>query len=271
MTAVVTLDSDEHVAVVTLNRPDKHNAVNLEMFDVLIDVGRDLAASTSIRAVVLRGAGENFCAGIDTSVFAGEGIGAAGEGRMEPMADSPANFFQRAACIWRELPMPVIAAVHGVAFGAGLQIALGADIRIASESARFSVMEIRWGIIPDMGLSLTARHVVRLDRLKELVYTGRIVDALEAERLGLVTALSADPFMEAHRLAADIATKSPDAVRAGKSLLRDAFDLAPEDALAAEARLQQHLMGSPNQMEAVMANSEKRAPEFADVGGERTR
>jgi len=193
MTAPVLVDRDAHVAVVTLNRPHKHNALNLEMLEALTDAGRTLAADRRVRAVVLCGAGDTFCAGIDTSIFTATGIAAAGAGRMRPMSDSPANFFQRAALVWQELPVPVIAAIDGVAFGGGLQIAMGADIRLAAETARFSVMEIRWGIVPDMGITSSMRHVMPLDRLKELVFTGRIVAAPEAHELGLVTALSAEP------------------------------------------------------------------------------
>jgi enoyl-CoA hydratase/carnithine racemase len=181
------------------------------------------------------------------------------------MCDSPANFFQRAAYVWRELPVPVIAAVDGVAFGGGLQIAMGADVRIASPSARFSIMEIRWGIIPDMAISQTMRHTVRLDRLTELVMTGRIFAAVEAEKIGVITAIAGDPYAAAHELAATIAGKSPHAVRAAKSLLNKCFDEQPADALQLEARLQSDLMGRPNQLEAVRANRDKREPRFQDA------
>jgi enoyl-CoA hydratase/carnithine racemase len=265
MTTPVVVDVNAHVAVVTLNRPGKHNALNMEMFEALIDAGRALAKNVSLRAVILRGAGEHFCAGIDTSIFSASATGAGLAGRMAPMADSAANFFQRAAFVWRELPVPVIAAVNGVAFGAGLQLAMGADIRIAAESARFSVMEIRWGIIPDMAISNTMRHTVRLDRLKELVYTGRIVSAPEAESMGLVTTIAADPLLTAQQLATDIAARSPHAVRAAKALLNTALDEAPAAALRREAELQVGLMGSANQAEAVRANREQREPRFDDV------
>lgn len=264
MTKPVTVDVDAHVAVVTLNRPERHNAVNLEMFEALASAGRGLAADRAVRAVVLCGAGDNFCAGIDTSIFSDTGSDVTGDGRMEPQQGSPANFFQRAALVWRELPVPVIAAINGVAFGAGLQIAMGADIRIAGETARLSVMEIRWGLVPDMAITNTMRHVVPQDRLRELVYTGRIVNVAEAEALGLVTARAADPVAAAHRLATEIAAKSPDAVRAAKELLDAGFDESPDAALAREARLQRALIGSANQHEAVIANLEKREPRFDD-------
>lgn len=265
MTSPVLVETAAHVAVVTMNRADKHNALNMEMFDALAEAGRALAADRSVRAVVLRGAGDHFCAGIDTSVFAGQGIGAAGAGRMEPMADSVANFFQRAAYVWREIPVPVIAAINGVAFGGGMQIAMGADIRFAAETARLSIMEIRWGLIPDMGITTTMRHLMPLDRLKELVYTGRIVDAAEAASLGLVTAVVTDPVSAAERLAADIAGKSPDAVRAAKALFNSALDMDDGAALRLEAETQAGVMGKPNQLEAVISNTEKREPRFDDA------
>ncbi|MDZ7644217.1 MAG: enoyl-CoA hydratase-related protein [Woeseiaceae bacterium] len=181
------------------------------------------------------------------------------------VARQAGEFFQHAALAWHELPVPVIAALHGVVYGAGLQIAMGADLRIAAPSTRCSVMEIRWGIIPDMGLTATMRHLMRLDALRELVYTGRVVDADEARTLGLVTTVADEPQDAAMALARAIAASSPDAVRAAKRLLRHGFDDPVAASLAREAELQLGLLGTPNQAEAVRANLEKRVPRFTDA------
>lgn len=263
MPETLTVDFDNHVAVVSLARPDKRNAVNLAMFEELSACGRELADRKGLRAVVLRGEGEHFCAGIDTSVFA-DGEPANLAERMRPLEGTPANLFQHAALVWRELPVPVIAALKGVVYGAGLQIAMGADMRVASPSTRCSVMEIRWGIIPDMGLTVTMRDVVRQDCLRDLTYSGRVVEAEEARALGLVTVLSDDPDAHASAIAAEIAERSPDAIRAAKSLFATAFDDSPTDSLRREAALQLAVLGRPNQQEAATANVEQRQPRFRD-------
>jgi enoyl-CoA hydratase/carnithine racemase len=260
----VILDVSDHVAQVTLNRAAKKNAVDLHMFEALIETAESIAANPAVRVVVMHGAGENFCAGIDISVFQGEGIGAFAGDPMQPLNGSPANFFQSAAYLWRALPVPVIAAIEGYAFGAGMQIALGADIRYASADAKLSIMEIQWGLIPDMAISTTARDVVPLDRLKELAYTGRIVSGDEAQALGLVTAVDASPLTRAQAVATEIAAKSPHAIRAMKKLFDEAWHSDSDAALRCEAQLQTQLMGSPNQMEAVIANLHKRSPAFDD-------
>lgn len=264
MTDRLDVEIDDQVAIVRLNRPQKHNAIDIEMFEAIIETGNHLAGDFGVRAVVLTGAGEHFCSGIDISVFQGAGIGAAGSGRMEPVGDSPANFFQKAAFAWREIPVPVIAAINGVAFGGGLQIALGADIRYATAEAQLSVMEIKWGLIPDMAISTTAHHVVPIDRLKELAYTGRVISGSEALGLGLITAVKEDPLTAAIELAVEIAGRSPQAIRAIKKLFDDTWHLDTSASLRLEARLQSSLMGAPNQLEAVQANVQKRKPEFDD-------
>lgn len=252
-----------NVALVRLNRPEKHNALDREAFEALVRSGESLAANVSVRAVILCGAGESFCAGIDRSIFESAGADLNGE-LMTPGSDTGANFFQSAAMVWRALPVPVIAAMHGVAYGAGLQVALGADIRIAAPGARLSIMEIRWGIIPDMGITSTLRHLLPLDRVKLLAFTGKVVDGTEARKLGLVTETRDDPLAAARLLAAEIAQRSPDAVRAVKSLLNISLDEPPAKALLREARLQVSLLGSANHREAVMANLQKREPRFTD-------
>ena len=262
MSDSLTIAVDEHVATVTLNRPDKANAVNLEMFDALTEAGRDLAANRSVRAVVLAGAGDNFCAGIDVSLFQGGFDFDAGA--LAPLEGSPANRFQSAAYVWRELPVPVICAIRGVAFGAGLQIALGADLRYARPDASLAIMEIKWGLIPDMGLSTTLRDILPVDKAKELAWSGRPVSGAEAHAMGLVTALHDDPLAAAMEAAAGIRERSPDAIRATKRLVNSAWRLTDTDALALEAELQLGVLGKKNQLEAVMANVQKRVPDFDD-------
>ncbi len=231
------------------------------MFDDFVACGERLSSDRGVRAVVLAGNGDAFCAGLDVSLFAGMDR-ASVAAQLSPRPPSPANFFQNAAFVWRELPMPVICALHGVAFGAGMQIALGADLRIAAPDTRLSVMEIRWGLVPDMGLSVTARGLVAVDALRELAMTGRIIDAQEGHRLGLVTRLDNDPLAAAGQLAAEIAAHSPDAVRGIKSLLGEGWLKSPAAALALEASVQGRLIGSPNQVEAAQANIERRPPRF---------
>ena len=260
----VRVDIENHVATVTLNRADKNNAIDMEMFEALIDAGDSLKDAPSVRAIVLHGAGNNFCAGIDVSVFSDEGIGAVGAGLMNPRHGSPANIFQSAAWVWQEVPVPVVAALQGVVFGAGLQVALGADIRFAAPNVQMSIMEIKWGLIPDMAICSTARHLLRADRFRELAFTGRIVNGNEALETGLVTSLTDKPLVAANALAREIAGRSPDAIRAMKKLLHDTWQAATPASMRREAELQLAVMGGANQAEAVLANMEKRAPDFSD-------
>jgi enoyl-CoA hydratase/carnithine racemase len=263
MTERLDIAIDGHVAVVTLNRPEKHNAVDLETFAALACAGEKLAADSSVRAIVLQGAGPSFCAGIDISIFQG-GENAIGAAKMAPGDTSPANFFQRAAYIWREVPVPVISALHGTVFGAGLQIALGTDLRFATPECRLSIMEIKWGIIPDMAISATLPGIVAVDKIKELAWTGRIFSGQEAFELGMVTSLHADPSTAAIETAQLIAGRSPAAIRAIKRLLNESAGMPVASALQLEAQLQMSLLGSADQTEAVMANIEKREPDFKD-------
>jgi len=267
MSEVVTIEIRDHVADVRLNRPDKLNAVDPAMWKALSAAGEKLAGTKGVRAVVLSGNGRGFCAGLDMATFQTMG----GADRPDLTTDPartpdarPGNVFQRAALVWKRLPVPVIAALHGVAFGAGAQIALGADIRIAGRDLRFSILEIKWGLIPDVGITQTLRDVVPLDVAKELTFTGRIVQADEARALGLVTRIADDPLAEAMALAREIASKSPDAIRFGKRLLDDSRHADEATGLALEAALQAKLIGSANQLESIRANFEKRAPKFED-------
>lgn len=251
------------VADVRLQRPDKRNALDLPMFEGLVAAGQRLMSEPGLRAVVLSGEGKAFSAGLDFMSFVALGQ----EGTTKMLArgpESPANLAQRVAWIWRELPVPVIAAIHGPAFGGGLQIALGADVRLLGPDAELSVMEIRWGLIPDMTGSRTLLELLPLDVAMELTFTGRIVRPEEAIRLGLGTRLEADPHAAALALARLIATKSPHAIRAGKRLLREARGLATAPLFELETQLQVELLGSHNQLEAVSANLQKREPVFED-------
>jgi enoyl-CoA hydratase/carnithine racemase len=257
----VKVDISSGVAHVTLARPDKLNALDAGMFAGLIEAGVGLAKDRSVRAVVLSGEGRGFCAGLDFKSFLAES-GAPTLLSREP--DSIANRAQRAAWVWQEVPVPVIAALHGPVFGGGLQIALGADMRFARPDAELSVMEVKWGLVPDMSGTQTLRRLVRLDVAKELTFTGRIVTGREAYELGLVTRVVDEPVETALWTAREIATKSPHAVRAAKELLDRSGLVSVEEGLALEERAQRALLGSPNQMEAVVANFEKRPPRFQD-------
>ena len=257
----VQVTIDNAVATVRLSRPDKLNALDRPMFEGLIAAGEQILADNSVRAVVLHGEGRGFCAGLDFMSFMGN------PDAMRFMLDrgeSLANVAQRVAWIWQEVQVPVIAAVHGMAFGGGLQIALGADLRYITADAEFSVMEIKWGLIPDMSITQTLLRLVPLDVAKELTFTGRKVSGREAVALGLATKVSEDPVADAMDTARLIATKSPHAIRAGKALLNDAPGMSRLDALKLETALQVGLLGTPNQMEAVQANMMKRAPDFKD-------
>ncbi len=212
MTERVEISITDHIAVVTLNRPDKHNAVDLKMFEALAHAGSQLAEDRTVRAVVLEGAGPSFCAGVDLDIFQ-QSDSPISSTAMSPGENTPANFFQRAAYVWREVPVPVICAIHGIAYGAGLQIALGADLRYATADSRLSVMEIRWGIIPDLAISTTLLGLMAMDKIKELVWSGRIVQGEEACVLGLITAVHENPSEVARDTAQIIAGKSPDAIR----------------------------------------------------------
>lgn len=259
----IKVSLDGHVALVMLNRPEKYNALDLAMFNAFGDAAASLANEPKVRAVVLHGAGDHFCAGIDISVLQDPDV-KIDETMLAPLTPSAANLFQRAAYAWRELPMPVICALNGTTFGGGLQVAAGADLRYAAPDCRFSIMETKWGLIPDMAISTTLRDLVRADQLKELAWTARVFAADEAQRLGIVTAIEEDPLAAATKIAQECAARSPDAIRGIKRLVNEAWHLSEADSLALEAELQLGVIGSANQAEAVLANLEKRLPEFVD-------
>jgi enoyl-CoA hydratase/carnithine racemase len=256
----VTIDVSDGVADVRLNRPEKMNALDPAMFQGIAAAGATLAETAGVRVVVLSGAGRAFCAGLDMASFTGLG----GQADLAGRTYGDANLFQHVAWLWRHLPVPVIAAVHGVAFGGGFQIMLGADIRIAAPDTKLSIMEIKWGLVPDMaGIPLT-RGLMRDDVLRELTFTGRQFTAEEGVVNGAITRVSSEPHAAAMALAREIAGKSPEAVRAAKRLYNQAVEQDAATLLTSESREQKSLVGTPNQMEAVMANLEKRPPIFRD-------
>lgn len=257
------INIDGHVADVMLNRPEKYNALDVRMFEALHEAADSLAKESAVRAVVLHGAGDHFCAGIDVSVLTDPNV-SIDASMLAPVAGSAANLFQRAAYGWRELKVPVICALRGTTFGGGLQIALGTDLRFSAADTRFSIMETKWGIIPDMAISTTLRDIVRPDQLKELAWSARIFNAEEALQLGIITAVHADPLAAAHEVAEDCAARSPEAIRGIKQLVNEAWHLSEPEALALEAKLQLGILGTPNQAEAVLANLQKRPPKFTD-------
>jgi enoyl-CoA hydratase/carnithine racemase len=258
------------VADVRLVRADKMNALDAAMFDALVGATDRLSREKGVRAVVLSGEGRAFCAGLDMGRFAamkeggGHGVPGAEDRDLTRRTHGIANSPQQAVWGWRQLPVPVIAAVTGVAFGGGFQLALGADMRFLSPDARMSIMEIKWGLIPDMAGTPVLASLVRDDILRELTYTGRIFSAQEALSFGLATRICDDPVAAALEAAREIAGKSPDGVRAAKRLLNK-LSVDAGAALMAESVEQQKLLGSPNQLEAVRANIDKRAPKFADA------
>jgi enoyl-CoA hydratase/carnithine racemase len=257
------------VADVRLNRADKLNAVDDAMFVEVANAGRELATDRSLRAVVLSGEGRGFCAGLDTSSFSriaggGEPLDGPRFSAFHVEPGDIANSAQQFAWAWHELPVPVIAAIHGVCFGAGIQLALAADIRFVAPDAKLSIMEMRWGLVPDVTGTQTLRYLLPLDVIKELTYTARVLSGSEAAELGLATHVSDTPREAAYELAREIAGRSPSAVRAAKRLLDAAPVVSPDEGLRLEAEIQKTVIGKPNQIEAVMANLEKRDPKFED-------
>ena len=257
------------VADVRLVRTDKMNALDEAMFQALVDTGERLKAEPGLRAVVLSGEGRAFCAGLDMSNFGrmAEGPRAAAPAGGLGLGDRThgiANRAQYAVWVWREIPVPVIAAVHGVAFGGGFQLALGADMRFVAPDTRMAVLEIKWGLVPDMAGTMLMRHLAREDVVRELTYTGRIFSGEEAFAMGFATRVCADPRAEALAVAREIAGKNPHAVRASKRLLNAAPAADERGGLVQETIEQIALIGSPNQVEAVMANVQKRPPVFTD-------
>jgi len=267
--ARVRVDHDAGVAHVRLTRPDKRNALDGAMFQAIAQAGERLKNDLSVRAVVVSGDGPSFCAGLDFGSFQAMGsggnasqngadIGAMAEGRITHLA-------QQIAWVWQEVPVPVVAALAGHALGGGMQLALGADIRIAHPDTKLSMREVHWGLIPDMTGTLMLSRLVRDDVMKDLVFTGRILPASEGAALGLVTRLSNDPVADALAVAREIAGRSPEAVRGAKRLINRLSNAGAAEHFSAEREIIFKLIGSPNQVEAITANFENRAPKFADA------
>lgn len=258
MTDRVTIAVEDGVADVRLNRADKMNALDPAMFTGIADAIDALAGRRDVRCVVLSGEGRGFCAGLDMASMA-DGLGL----DMAERRHGLANLAQQVAWGWRTLPQPVIAAVHGVAFGGGFQIIAGADVRIARADARFAIREVHWGLVPDMAGVALWRTLARDDVLRELTYTAREIDGVEAHALGFVTRLADDPLSEAMALARVITGRSPEAVRGAKRLYNLAADADAATVLEAETAEQLRVIGSADQREQVLANLQKRAPVFS--------
>ncbi len=259
----IAVEIRDGVADVRLARAAKKNALDEQMFRELAGAGERLAHENGVRAVVLSGEGDAFCAGIDIVLL--ERLGAGHHPSLVERARGLANGFQQAVWTWHELPVPVIAAVHGVAFGGGFQLALGADLRIAAPGAQFSIMETRWGLVPDMAGTLLMRNLARDDVIRELTYTARIFSAEEALSYGFVTRVHENPFAHAMSLAGEIARRSPDAIRHAKRLLNKAAEHAATlQVLLGESQAQEELLRSANHREAVTANLEHRVAKFRD-------
>ncbi|MBR0757198.1 crotonase/enoyl-CoA hydratase family protein [Bradyrhizobium jicamae] len=253
------------IADVQLNRPDKLNALDPAMFVAISEAGARLRDDRSIRVVILSGEGDAFCAGLDM-----ERLVATTEGQsILPFADlgrrthGIANWAQHLVWLWRELPVPVIAAVHGIAFGGGFQLMLGADLRYLAPGTRCAIIEAKWGLVPDMAGTQLMRHLAREDIVRELTYTARIFPAEEALAYGFATRIVDNPHDAARQTARAIADRSPDAIRAAKRLLNLAAECDAATGLAAETDAQKALLGTPNHIEAVRANLERRAPQWS--------
>jgi enoyl-CoA hydratase/carnithine racemase len=258
----VAIEIADHVATVTLTRPEKHNALDIAMFEAISAAAERVAGEPGVRAVVLHGDGPSFCSGLDVAGVMANQPGS--DDLMAPLRGAVPNWFQRPSYRWLEVPVPVIAAIHGHCLGGGLQIALGADIRFATPDARLSVLEVKWGLVPDMGITRTLPRLVGIDVAKELAFTGRIITGSEAGELGLVTHVVDDPLAAAHELATEIAGRSPHAVRGMKRLFNEAWIGSPEETLRLEADIQLGLLGTPNQLEAVRAGMLKEPAQFTD-------
>jgi enoyl-CoA hydratase/carnithine racemase len=271
----VTVTVTDHVADVRMVRADKRNALDNAMFSALAEAGEQVKSEPGVRVVVISGEGSSFCAGLDFSTFSSMADGGDKSERPAPTeapADSPGamkdgritHLGQQVAWVWQEVPVPVIAAVHGHALGGGIQIALGADIRIVHPDTQLSVREVHWGLVPDMTGTLMLSQLVRADVAKELVFSARVFDGREAYALGLATRLSETPYEDAHSLAKEIANRSPDAVKGAKALINGLLHEKAAHQFAEERRIIGSLIGGTNQIEAVMSNFEKRPAAFTD-------
>jgi enoyl-CoA hydratase/carnithine racemase len=257
---LISLKFDKGIAEVYLMRAAKMNALDFPMMQAILDTGEKLKNLKGLRAVVISGIGKVFSAGLDMGIF----------GQLTDTNSffdrkyGLTNLLQQISLVWREIPVPVIAAMHGIAYGAGFQIALGADMRYVTPDIKMAILEIKWGLIPDMGGNVLMRHLARSDVIRELTYTGRVFSGTEALAYGFATRVCIDPLAEALGTAKEIASKNPEAIRAGKRLMIIAEQASVAEILIAETQEQLGLIAKPNQIEAVMANLEKREPTFSD-------
>lgn len=261
----VSIEVKDGVAQVRLNRADKLNALDAPMFNGLLEAAKKIEADKSVRVVVLAGEGRSFCAGLDFPSIMSMDPEDPDADLLAKVDGMPANRAQSAAYVWTALPVPVIAAINGHCFGGGIQIALAADVRFIHPEAEMSIMEMKWGLIPDMTGTQTIRHILPMDVAKELTFTGRRISGAEAVELGLATHCVDDPIAAATELATEIASKSPHAMRAAKKLLTRAYTAEPVEGLKLEEGIQRTLLKTPNQTEAVISNMQKRTPDFKDV------
>ena len=276
----VTISVVDGIADVKMNRADKRNALDNAMFTSLNAAGEYLKTLDGVRVVVLSGEGASFCAGLDFSSFAqmAESGAQANAADKKPdkkpdersdmnagaMVDGRITHMAQQVCwVWQEVPVPVIAAVHGHALGGGIQIALGRDIRIVHPDTQLSVREVHWGLIPDMTGTLMLSRLTRPDIVKDLVFTARVFSGREGYEMGLVTRLSESVHADAMTLAKEIAGRSPEAVRGAKKLINLLANNGAAEQFAAERATIGQLIGTANQAEAVMSHFEKRPPNFA--------
>jgi enoyl-CoA hydratase/carnithine racemase len=264
----ISVTIDKGVADVRLTRADKMNALDNAMFEALVTTGEAVSKDESVRCVVLSGEGRAFCAGLDMGNFGQMASGESGvTGGREPLTTRThgiANRAQQAAWVWRQCPVPVIAAVHGVALGGGFQVMLGSDIRITHPDTKLSVLEIKWGLVPDMGGTAIMRHLAREDIIRELTFTGRIFSGTEAHEYGFATRLSDNPHEDAMAMAREIATKSPTAIQASKRIFNAVGTMTDAEALLQESVEQDKIIAKGNQVEAVLSVLQKREPAFVD-------
>lgn len=268
MTDAVIIDKTAGVVELRLNRPEKRNAVDSEIMDGLLSAIRQIRDDKTVRVVVISGEGKGFCSGLDMASFgdmvSGELTADGVASAYDDVSPAGANRVQQLGWAWQELQIPVIAAIHGGALGGGLNIALGADIRVVAPDAKLGFVEITFGLLPDMSATQSLRHLARLDRIKELIFTGRKFTGSQAYEYGLATVLSDNPREDALAMARQIANRNPDAIRAAKGLLNDSMFCTTHQGLVAESNCSRQLMGTPNQLEAIMSGFENRDPDFAD-------
>ncbi|MAL97601.1 MAG: enoyl-CoA hydratase [Alteromonadaceae bacterium] len=261
----VTVSIENQIAIVTLNRPEKYNGLDMPMFEGITAAAKQLRKDRTVRAIILKGEGKAFCSGLDVKTVSANPLNFA-RLLIKP-GRKISNLAQDVGYLWREVPAPVIAVTHGVCFGGGFQIALGADFRFSTAECEFSIMESKWGLIPDMSLTVTLRELTRIDVAKELTMTGRRFDGREAEKLGLVTRVCQDPMAEALAFAEELKGRSPDAVAASKLLFNRAWAADDKTALGWETKLQKKVIGRYNQRAAVARNGEDKDKPYRDRRG----